>query len=373
MRRILAALLTVCLWCALSGCDLWMDGNYFSVKPHLEENDGSRQESMEVTSFEQLQTALIELVEDGGQSSVIYMPGFQPGQLTGYMDRAIRYLTQNHAISAYAVDEIVYEIGTNTGRTAIAVDITYIHNRSEILRIRKTQSMADALEVIHGALEGCEAGIVVQIAAYEDVDFTQTVQDYVADHPDTCMEMPQVAAAVYPESGEERVVELTFTYQTSRDALRDMQAYVEPVFEAADLNVSGEETESAKFALMYAFLMERSDYQVETSITPAYSLLRHGVGDSKAFATVYAAMCRRAELDCQVVTGTRGGEPWVWNIICEDGIYYHVDLLSSVKTGRLHKLHEADMQGYVWDYSAYPATGTKVPDVPETQPDMNDG
>ena len=138
-----------------------------------------------------------------------------------------------------------------------------------------------------------------------------------------------------------------------------LQKYVKPVFAAAELNVSGEETQGAKFALMYAFLMERSEYQLETSITPAYSLLRHGVGDSKAFATVYAAMCSRAGLECQVVTGTREGNPWVWNIICEDGIYYHIDLLGKSDEGRLLRLTQEDMQSYVWDYSSYPATGSE--------------
>ena len=194
---------------------------------------------------------------------------------------------------------------------------------------------------------------------FENVAFALMVQNYAEDHPDTCMETPQVTAAVYPQAGADRVVELSFTYQTNRDALRNMQAYVEPVFEAAVLNVKGEETQEAKFALMYAFLMERSDYQLETSITPAYSLLRHGVGDCKAFATVYAAMCRRAGLDCQVVTGTKEGNPWVWNIICENGIYYHVDLLNPSNGGRLQKLAQEFMQSYVWDYSSYPASGSE--------------
>ena len=104
--------------------------------------------------------------------------------------------------------------------------------------------------------------------------------------------------------------------------------------------------------------MERNDYRVETSLTPSYSLLRHGVGDSKAFAVVYSAMCRRAGLDCQTVSGTRDGNPWVWNIICEDGVYYYVDLLRSEAAGTMLRLTDANMSGYVWDYSAYPETGT---------------
>jgi hypothetical protein len=89
-----------------------------------------------------------------------------------------------------------------------------------------------------------------------------------------------------------------------------MQAYVQPVFSSASLYVSGESEQNTKFDMLYTFLMQRNTYRQERSITPAYSLLRHGVGDSKALASVYAAMCRQANLDCRVIFGTRYGEPW---------------------------------------------------------------
>jgi len=117
---------------------------------------------------------------------------------------------------------------------------------------------------------------------------------------------------------ENKDMELTFTYQTSRDALRQMQSQVKPVFDAASLYVSGDGEDRQKLSQLYAFLMERFDYKIETSITPAYSLLRHGVGDSRAFATVYAAMCRLAGLECMTVTGTHAGDPWTWNIVLDE-------------------------------------------------------
>lgn len=359
MKRKMMLLWMIFLCIALCGCNLWMDGSYYSIQPHQDDHSEKLLESATASSYDELQKVLIDMVEGGQKSGVIYMPGFQNAQLTSYMKRAITHITYSHPIGAYAVDEIQYDIGTNSGKPALAVDISYIHNRSEILRIRQAADMKVAGHMIEDALDQCEAGIVIRIAAYENMDFALMVQNYVEEHPDTCMEAPQVTAAVYPQAGTDRIIELSFTYQTNRDALRNMQTYVGPVFEAAVLNVKGEETQSAKFALMYAFLMERSDYQLETSITPAYSLLRHGVGDCKAFATVYAAMCQRAGLDCQVVTGTKEGSPWVWNIICEDDIYYHIDLLNPSNDGKLQKLTEESMQSYVWDYSSYPASGSE--------------
>ena len=360
IRRIFTLLLCVCV--LLCGCDSWMDGSYYSVKPHLDDRDNQLKDSAEVASYGQLQSHLIALVEDGRQDSMIYTTDIQPAQLNEYMDRAIAYITGYHPVGAYAVDAMQYEIGTNAGRNAISVQIDYLYTRSQILRIRPAATMDEAMALIADALEYCDPGIVLRVDKYVPMDLTQVVEDYVNAYPDRCMEKPQVAAAVYPEVGEDRVLELTFTYQTSRDTLRSMKTYVEPVFVAANLNVSGEESEGMKYDRMYAFLMERSDYQVETSINPAYSLLRHGVGDCKAFATVYAAMCRRAQMECQVVTGTRQGEPWVWNLICQDGMYYHIDLLRSSGVGHLEKMTPDEMQGYVWDYSAYPGSEPETTD-----------
>lgn len=359
MKRMLALTFVLCLCLTLCGCNLWMDGSYYSMQPHRDDHSQQLNESATASSYVELKEVLEELIENGQQSSVIYMPGFQSSQLNGYMQRLSAAIKYENAVAAYAVNEIQYDIGTNSGKTAIAVDISYIHNRSEILKIRKVSDMESAVQIVENALDNCESGTVVHALAYEEVDFSSIVQNYVEEHPDVCMETPQVTAVEYPQNGKNRIIELTFTYQTNRDALREMQKYVEPVFEAAVLNVSGEETQNAKFALMYAFLMERNEYQLETSITPAYSLLRHGVGDSKAFATVYAAMCRRAGLDCRIVAGTKEGNPWFWNVICEDGIYYHIDLLSPVNEGKFLKLMPENMQSYVWDYSTYPESGTE--------------
>ena len=353
MKKFLSVILAVLVVVILTGCDSWLSGSYSSVRPHEEYSDGKSRDSLEVSNVTELQTVLEENIAKGTENCVIYVTGIAYDQLEGMMDKVTRNLQEHDPIGAYAVETINYEIGTSTGRTAIAVTVTYNRTRSEILRIEHAQDMDEAMSVIAEALDDCKSGVVVYVENYKDIDITQKIQDYADANPDVCMEMPQVSAAVYPNAGTVRVLELVFTYQTNRETLRIMQSYVQPVFRAAYLNVSGEEEEHVKFSRMYAFLMERNDYEVETSITPAYSLLRHGVGDSKAFATVYAAMCTGAGLDCQVISGTRSGEPWVWNLICEDGVYYHVDLLRSNTAGKLLRLSDDEMSGYVWDFTAY--------------------
>lgn len=347
------AAMAVCLCVSLCGCDLWMDGSYHSVKPHVEENAGGSDQTMEVSSYTELRQQLVELVEGGRQSSMIYLSGGSQQLLQSYMEMACQYVTSYNAIGAYAVDEIVYEVGTSGARPAVAIVITYLHSRIEILRMKQVQTMNDAIIMIMSALEACDANVVLKVEQYEKVDFTQLIQDHVDSTPQSCMEMPQVTAVVYPDSGEERVIEISFTYQTSRETLRSMQSAVRQMFASARLYVSADAADWEKYSQLYSFLMGRYDYTVETSITPSYSLLQHGVGDSKAFATVYAAMCRQAGLECEVVTGTRAGEAWCWNVLPIDGGYYHIDLLRCSQENSFQAKTEEEMSGYVWNYSEY--------------------
>ncbi len=350
--RFAALILTLCL--LLCGCSALTDGSYSNIKPHQEQNGQGSSENASATDFDSLCEVLADLVANGRESGTIIVSEYEKNLTETELSRAVKSTMENDPITAYAVEDIQCQLGTNGGQSAIAVSIRYIHDRSEILKIRKVANLETAKAVIGKELDACGAGIVLYLNNYEDVDFTQMVADYAASHPQTVMEMPQVLENVYPDSGDTRVVELKFTYKNSRDDLRAMQTQVSPVFESAVLYVSGDAAPREKFSQLCSFLMERYDYTIQTSITPSYSLLRHGVGDARAFAVVYAAMCAEAGLDCVVVTGTRNGEPWYWNRICDDGVYYHVDLIPCSQSGKFKTMTDNQMTGYVWDYSAYP-------------------
>lgn len=352
-RYMFTAVLASLLALLLCGCGFWMDGDYLSVTPHQDQSEQITGEVIEVSNYTQMRKALSEMVETGKEGGILSASSFNNATMHFYVDTAISYVMKNTPIGAYAVDKITYEIGTNRGEAVIAFDIEYDHGSSEILRIKRTVGMEEAAEVITNALDNCEPSVVLRVDQFETVDFTQLVQDYANENPDLVMEIPHVTATVYPNRGSDRVVELIFTYQTSREKLRQMQEQVAPVFTSAELYVKETAQIRDIYSRLYAFLMERNEYTVETSITPTYSLLHHGVGDSRAFANVYAAMCRRAELDCQVVSGTRAGEPWCWNVVRFRGEYYHVDLLQCSQSGGFRMCEASEMTGYVWDYSAF--------------------
>lgn len=352
MKRVLILILAASL--LFSGCSLFSD-SYVSVTPHRDSSGGAENKVTAAANYTELRAAFVELVHSGAESGIIYVSEYDQSKLDQSLETAVKHVCSYDAIGAYAVDSIKWEKGTSGFVPAVAVTVQYLHNRREMQQIQTVRDSAALWDRVVTALERYEPGIVVYVESYTDQDLIQLVEDYGAENPSRIMEIPQVSCELYPESGTDRVVELKFTYQNSRTDLRQMQSQVQSVFNSAALYTSGG-TEYQKLSRLYSFLLERfGEYQIKTSITPAYSLLHHGVGDSRAFAMVYAQMCRMAGVDAQIVTGTYGGEPWYWNMVESNGSYYHVDLLrSNAETG--FQLYTDDQMGeYVWDYSAYPA------------------
>ena len=365
LRPMVALILVMCLF---TGCS-WLETGYVSVTPHREQTEHIQDGMVSAANYGELRAALENMVNAGQESCVINVSEYKSTAVESGMSMAARYIQTSYPIGAYAVSDLHYEVGSNSGKPAVAVNISYSRSSIEIQKIERVNSVEDAALAMFESMDTHDAGLVLMLETYRETDFDQMARDYAEENPERIMELPQVSVGVYG-IGVSRLVEFTFTYQNSRENLRQMKQQVSPVFAAAGLYVSGGGTDTQKFSQLYAFLMERFDYSYDTSITPAYSLLCHGVGDSRAFATVYAAMCRQAGLDCVNVTGTCNGEPKTWNIICDNGIYYHVDLLRCSAEGSFRGYGDWEMGGYVWDYSAFPACGGVVDTPPaETIPE----
>ena len=345
----------------LSGCG-WMDGEYTHISAHRETGPDVQDQVLTASSYLELEDVLAQMVRSGTSEGLIYLSDYAKNTADSGMYVVSRWLLTKDPVGAYAVEDVDYEVGSNSGKPAIAVTIKYRHTPMEIQQIRHVKNMVQAEDALGQAMETLKSGIVMLIDDYMSVDFVQMVTDYAQTHPQTIMEIPHVTEATYG-SEQSKVVELNFTYRSSRDSLKQMRQQVEPVFEAARMYVSEDAPVLQQYAQLYSFLMERFEYRIQSSITPSYSLLHHGVGDSNAFAVVYQAMCNSVGLDCRMITGTRIGEPWTWNLIDLGGHYGHVDLLQSNLSGGFHVLSAEEMQGYVWDYSSAPSGS-----MPEEEP-----
>ena len=221
-RKLLPVVPALCL--LLSSCG-WINGSYVSITPHQVQRQASHSDSITASNYGEFLDALKQIVSAGTEVAAIHVEEYPSQSLEAGVRRAVRNVMHNDPIGAYAVEDVQYEIGSSSGLPAVSVTISYRHNSTELQRIRRAVDIEQAHSIVASAMEGYEPGIVLLIGNYTSSDFAQFVQDYASVHPDTVMEIPQVTEAVYG-TGDSRVVELIFSYQTSRDALRRMQSQV---------------------------------------------------------------------------------------------------------------------------------------------------
>lgn len=358
-RTAICWVLVLCL--LLSGCSTLLTGEYIWEQTHYIPQTPDSGQEIEASNYTQLVGVLADTIEEGTEQVTISVARYDRNTLETDAERATKEIRVSNPVAAYAVSEIIWQVGTSAGETVLLVQIVYLHDQAEIKNIKTVANNEEALAAIAEAMRNCDSGIVLRIESYEAQDFVLAVEDYALSCPQYVMEAPLVRISLYPDSGPTRVAQIRFIYVNGRDTLRDMQDQVLKLFDSSVNIVSLIEKPREKYNQFYSLLVDRfQKYTIETSITPAYSLLLHGVGDSRAFAAVFAAMCREAGLHCQVVGGTKNGNLWYWNIVQVDGTYYHVDLLRSKGEGTFRLLTDNIInEGYVWDFDAYPACGEK--------------
>ena len=352
-KNIVLLVLLAMLLPVMTACKGFTDGEFLSVETYVDHGPDVEVSVVEVRNAVQMCNAVINLVESGAQSGILSVSSFVGGSVHFYMDQAIRQAMETNPMCAYAVETITYEIGTRAGKEAVAPKIQYRCELSHILQMERVTGLADTVSAVQAALLKHENAVVLRVSVFEEMDLVDILRDYAVSNIDRIMELPAIEMSTYPKMGEERIIEVFFTYQAKPDELNRMQWVVEPVFTEAKNSVSGLSQRSEKYEQLYRFLTNRMEYTLDSTAHPVYSLLIDGVGDSEAFARVYAVMCRDAEIFCDVVAGKHEGQQYYWNVVELDGTYYYLDILRCMELGVYELLPESQMGGYTWDRSPY--------------------
>lgn len=375
MRNFIACLLLLGLLAGLSACGA--DDSYLSVRTHVEPSipateTPQQEEPPTAGNRSELRGAMLSFVRNWTEQGEIRISGYS-GDLTADLTETVRYITQEDPIGAYAVDYADAELRGDAQTGTVEVSIVFRRSAAEIDAIVTVSGVNGAHAKIRQALANFDAALTLRIRSYEDADFSGYIRTYCLEHPDSAMALPEVSAAVYPETGETRILELHFTYSQPRDTLRSMQAAVNTILDSAAAYVESGTTPRRCAELLARFLLTRFTYTTaeETPDMPAYDLLSSGRAHSLSFASVFYAECTRAGLACRLVSGTRGSETHWWNLLQLEETWYAVDLMRSVEQGgdSLDLLDPAALrdEGYDWDAEAYPSNPAPEPEEP-TEP-----
>ena len=129
----------------LSGCSVFLEKEYLSISPHLEQRTEVSDESwLEADNFIGLKNALIHLIRNGVAQGIIRCYGSYPGDLSRDLPRAIYEVMKEEPIGAYAVEYIPYEAPVHfPAYYEMRISITYSRTPEQLAGIVSTNGLND--------------------------------------------------------------------------------------------------------------------------------------------------------------------------------------------------------------------------------------
>ncbi len=363
-KKFCALLLLLSL--TLTGCSGWMNEPFVSVTPHVEDYVQSDQPVAEVASgYEELYDLLLGLIEDGTAHATVDVSEYT-GNLERDLRRATSRVRRENPLAAYTVTNITTAIAEVGVRHIVTMEIGYIEDLASVREMKRVWGSAGVSSQVETALKTAESRLLLEVNGYQELELEDLVRDYYMEHLDEVMELPQLTVAVYPDKGNERIVQIDFHYTHDQQTLVAMADEVQTMLTSAALYIRGQETQLARAERLGAFLRPMLT-QEGTTLTPVYSLFHDGIADSHSLAHIFRLLCRENGLECQVVNGTKDGEAYYWNILTLDGTACHVDLMDSWLQDDLVPRFDDEMEVYAWEREDYPACPKPV-DPPPTEP-----
>ena len=353
MRKIMCAVMAA-LMLLSTGCASMLNRDYSSVAPHsatpTAEGDSN---TIRVENYQELVNALIYLVNQGEESGSIRYSG-EEADFKKLMDEACLEVKQEDPLGNYAVDYIKYSVTSIVGSYEADVQITYRRTREQVASIVDATGAAAIRSELSRALSSFDTEVVLRISYFEEDEayIQQLVRQAYLSNPATALDFPDAQVAMYPESGQQRIVEVTLTYHQSLQTLeswrnslsREAERICQPLTEL---------TIKEKLDGITGTLQSMGAYSAQGGST-AYDALLGGGGDSQGVALAFSLLCRQVGITCSVVDGQKNGQSHFWNVVQTASGYRHVDL-SRAGSVTYNVDQTMTQQGYVWDTQQVPA------------------
>jgi hypothetical protein len=374
MKRATAAALILALIFAMAGCGDIFEKEYCSVTDYAAEAAPATEKPVDdiISGYAALKRVITDLVRRHVESAELKFQDYD-GSVAQDISQACWEVKSSTALGAFAVDYISYDTTRIADSNKAEIFITYKRTTEQMEALETVSNLRALVGRISTALEDGETYLAVELnSAYVTAEEVKAYvsQSYYADAQAVPF-LPSAEVAIFPDSGVDRIVEITFDYgqtteeltgtrQKLSDACKKLTADLFPEVETSNPQEtefpSGTEVRQADTAYTLAQRLKDACVCDETAGATAYDALVKGKASSEGIAMAYEALCQTVGIDCEVVNGSLDGEAHFWNIVTVDGISAHVDV-SRWDEGpqTVFLMTDAAMQpSYGWDASQYP-------------------
>lgn len=353
--RLLALLAAAAL--LLTGCSALLERDYTSVTPHnaapATEGDPS---ILRADSYQELVNALIYFVNGGMESGTVRLYT-DAENVESFLSDACLEVVQEDPLGAYCVEFIKYTVDPVVAYSEARLDITYRRTREQVASIVQATGVAAIRSELESALASFAPSRTLRIRYFEEDEafIRDLARQAYYGVPGCALGMPEIDLSLYPNSGQQRIVEILLRYPLEYPELEKRRAALSARLEelAAGLApLSGQE----QLVAAVRAVREAGEYDPQGGAT-AYDLFEEGAAGSEGLALAFAALCRELELPCQAAWGELDGEPRFWNVVQTEAGWRHLDLSApeAEDGGPLYTDQQLLELGYLWEEGAFPA------------------
>lgn len=354
--RLLAGLTALTL--ILTGCSSLLDRDYVRITAHnttpTAEGDPS---VLRAENYQELVNALIYFITQGMETGSVRLYT-DSENVDADLEAACLEVVQEDPLGAYAVDYIKYSVNSIVTYYEADVQITYRRTREQINSIVSATGTTAIRSELESALADFSTERVLRISYFDgDEDYIRTLcnEAYYAD-PASALDMPDVSVSIYPDSGRQRIVEISLTYHQSIQELTRRRTQLKLSCEEL---VRGLRPPTGDALILAAgqSILAAGGYNPEGGST-AYHALLAGGADSQGLALAMALACQNLKISFQVVVGTLNRNPHFWIVVSTEEGWMHLDLTRlSDWDSPLHTDAQMTAAGYSWDTTAVPKCG----------------
>lgn len=369
-KRVTAAILTAALLLSAGGCAAAYKKEYLSVSEYTEEDHNEfLGDAVEISDYSALKRALNEMVLSHTSEERLIFTNYD-GSIQNDLGQAYVEIQDETPLGSYAVDYMSHDLTRIITYYEATVYIKYKRTEAEVGSIVTVSGRTGLITNLDQTLSSLNSGLVVRMygRVLDTADIALALDRAFGSNPLSCVLTPEAEISIHPNSGFDRIVEISLTYPQARSVLTAARTTLTELVEALASAVSST-TQPAVALELYNTLSSRCRYDPDGSLRSQdpeldpeggdrlQAALTEGLADSRGFALAYSALCREAGIECITVTGTMNQDPHWWNIVKIDGEYYHVDVSSDMSlgvTGAFLRSSSQMRSAYWWNIDDYP-------------------
>ena len=341
----------------LTGCAPLLQRSYSSYSAHVESVVADDSSALRAESYRGLVDALLYYVNRHITDGVIRLANY-PSDVSADLESARLEVMREDPLGAFAVEELTYDFSRIVSYYEVSVSITYSHTAEEIAAIEFASGSAAIRPRLRQAMAKFSSTLLLRTSYFtgdEDQVRAMAVQAYY-DTPQSAFGLPEISVKLYPDSGVQRIIALTFTWPEGRtvSSARSEQLLALSRRLLADAPPEGEQYTPDELyrILLSAAAPDQADDPDETPSSDPYAALTGKRADQLSRTLALELLFQQAGIDATLVSGVAPGGNTCWLIAdCGSG-YRH--LLPGEDAVALYTDLEMSAAGYLWNQSMYP-------------------